>query len=175
MLQFLGPMNSRLLKQNFSSSFNLNHSCSRKNNFWMKSTLSEKNPISPYTPFIGPNALIRSSGRIKLLVEADYDIKHPIILDSRHPAVRLFLKKEHLVNHHEGKDFLRACIQRRYAVLKLRSALRSVKFNCVLCRKRSKKSVQPMMADLPAERLSYGSPPFFNTGMAYFGPFYVSV
>ena len=42
MLQFLGPMNSRLLKQNLSSSFNLNHSRSRKNNFWMKSTLSEK-------------------------------------------------------------------------------------------------------------------------------------
>ena len=70
---------------------------------------------------------------------------------------------------------MRACIQRRYAVLKLRSALRSLKFNCVLCRKRSKKSDQPMMADLPAERLSYDSPPFFNTGMDYFGPFYVSV
>ena len=148
--------------------------------FEKKQLLDEKHLVrksanSPYTPFIGPNALIRSSGRIKLLVEADYDIKHPIILDSRHPAVRLFLKKEHLINHHEGIDFLRACIQRRYAVLKLRSALRSIKFNCVLCRKRSKKSVQPMMADLPAERLSYGSPPFFNTGMDYFGPFYVSV
>ena len=32
-----------------------------------------------------------------------------------------------------------------------------------------------MMADLPAERPSYGSPPFFNGGMDYFGPFYVSV
>ncbi|XP_075250920.1 uncharacterized protein LOC142343117 [Convolutriloba macropyga] len=52
--------------------------------------LIRKSPISPYTPFIGPNALIRSSGRIKLLVEADYDIKHPIILDSRHPASSLF-------------------------------------------------------------------------------------
>ena len=139
--------------------------------------LTRKNPISPYTPFIGPTALIRSSGPIKRLVvvAADYDIKHPIILDSRHPAVRPFPKKEHLVNHHEVIDFLRACIQRRYAVLKLRSALRSIKFNCVLCHKRSKKSVQPMMVDLPADCLSYGSPPFFNTGMDFFGPFYVSV
>ena len=55
--------------------------------------LTRKSPISPYTPFIVPNALIRSSGRIKRLVEADYNIKHPIILDSRHPAVKLFLKK----------------------------------------------------------------------------------
>ena len=66
-------------------------------------------------------------------------------------------------------------MQRRCAVLKMRSALRSIKFNCVLCRKRSENSVQPMVDDLPAERLSYGSPPFFKTGMGYFGTFYVSV
>ena len=97
------------------------------------------------------------------------------ILDSRHPAVRLFLKKEHLVNHHEGVDFLRACIQRRYAVLKLRSALRSIKFNCVLCRKRRKNFVQLMLANLPTERLFYGSTLFFNLGMDYFGLFHVSL
>ena len=135
--------------------------------------LARRNPISPYTLFIGPNALIRSSGRIT--VEADYDIKHSILLDRCHPAVSPFLKKEHLVNYHEGADFLRACIQGPYTVLKLCSALRSIKFNCVLRCKRSESSVQPMMADLPAERLSYGSPSFFNTGKYYFGPFHVSV
>ena len=141
----------------------------------MKNVSTEKNSISTCTSFIGSNALIRSSGCIRGLVEADYDFKHPIILDSHDPAVRLFLKKENLVYHHEGNEFLRACKLCRYAVLKMRSAIRSIKINCVLCRKRCKSSVQPMMADLPAERLSYGSPPFFNTGMDYFGPFYVSM
>ncbi len=31
------------------------------------------------------------------------------------------------------------------------------------------------MADLPAERLAFQSPPFSNTGVDYFGPFYVSI
>ena len=137
--------------------------------------INKKSRIAPFSPFIGPNALIRSTGRLKRLVEADYDLKHPIILDSRHPAVKLFLLKAHLENHHEGVEFLRAFIQRRFAIIRLRPALRSIKHNCILCRKRSADTVKPMMADLPVERLSYGNPAFSNSGIDYFGPFYVAV
>ena len=35
--------------------------------------------------------------------------------------------------------------------------------------------MQPIMSDLAKERLAYQSPPFANTGVDYFGPFYVTV
>ena len=35
--------------------------------------------------------------------------------------------------------------------------------------------MQPIMSDLPKERLAYQSPPFTNTGVVYFGLFYVTV
>ena len=35
--------------------------------------------------------------------------------------------------------------------------------------------ITPIMADLPNERLAFASRPFTNTGLVYFGPFYVSV
>ena len=131
--------------------------------------------IAQFTPFIGPHDLIRSSGRLRRLVEIDFDTKHPIVLDARHTFVKLFLRHTHLKNHHQGINYIRSKVQERYAILKLRSTLRSIKSNCVLCRKFRAATIQPIMADLPKERLAYQSPPFTNTGVDYFGPFYVTV
>ena len=131
--------------------------------------------IAPLSPFIGPNRLIRSAGRIKRLIEVDFNLKHPIVLDARHASVNLFLRHTHVKHHHQGIDYLRAKMQERYTILKLRSSLRSIKSNCVTCRMFRAATIQPIMADLPVERLAYQSPPFTNTGVEYFGPFYVTV
>ena len=70
--------------------------------------INMKSRIAVYSPFIGPGGLLRSTGRIKRLAEIDFDLKHPIILDGRHPLVLLFLRHMHLKHHHEGIDYLRA-------------------------------------------------------------------
>ena len=85
--------------------------------------------IAPFSPFIGPNRRIRSAGRIKRLVEVDFDVKHPIVLNARHAFEKLFLRHNHVKHHHQGIDYLRANVQERYTVLKLRSSLRSIKSN----------------------------------------------
>ena len=131
--------------------------------------------IAPFSPFIGPNRLIRLAGRIKRLVEVDFDVKHPIVLDARHAFVKLFLRHNHVKHHHQGIDYLRAKVQERYTIIKLRSSLRLIKSNCVTCRKFRAATLQPIMADLPVERPAYQSPPFTNTGVDYVGPFYVTV
>ena len=128
-----------------------------------------------FTPFIGPHGLIRPSGRLPLLAEIELDTKHPIVLDARHTFVKLFLRHTHLKNHHQGIDYLMSKVQERYAILKLRSILHSVKSNCILCRKFRAATTQPIMAELPMKRLAYQSPPFTNTGVDYFDPFYVAV
>ena len=43
--------------------------------------------IAPFSPFIGPKCLIRSAGRMKRLVEVEFDVKHPIVLDARYEFV----------------------------------------------------------------------------------------
>ena len=131
--------------------------------------------IAPFSPFIAPNSLIRSAGRIKRLVEVDFKVKHPIVLGAQHAFVKLFLRQTHVKHHHQGIDYLRAKVQERYTILKLRSSQRSVKSNCVTFRNFRAATIRPIMADLPVERLAYQSPPFTNTGVDHFGPFYVTV
>ena len=58
-------------------------------------SLSKPYVIKDFYPFIGPNGLLRAQGRTKHLKNANFDVKHPILLDSRHPAVRLFLEHLH--------------------------------------------------------------------------------
>ena len=137
--------------------------------------ISKPSVIKNFTPFIGPNGLLRAQGRTKQLEVASFYVKHPILLDSRHPAVRLLLEHLHEKHCHQGVEYLRALIQQKYAIVKLRTALRTIQSRCVTCRKRKADTLTPIMADLPAERIAFASPEFTNTGLDYFGPFYVSV
>ena len=117
--------------------------------------LHESKPVkrssrfAQFSPFIGPNRLIRSAGRVKQLVEVDFDAEHPIVLYARHAFVKLFLRHNHVKHHHQSIDYLRAKEQERYAFLNLRSSQRSIKSNCVTCRKYRAATIQTIMADLP--------------------------
>ena len=48
--------------------------------------------IASYLPFIGPNALIRSTRRIQRLSATAFETCNTIILDSHHRLIRLFLR-----------------------------------------------------------------------------------
>ena len=128
-------------------------------------SIKRSSRIAQFIPFIGPNGLIRSSGRLRRPGEIDFDTKHPIVLDARHTSVKLFLRRTHMKNHHQGINYLRSKVQEFYAILKLRSTLCSIKSSCVLSKKFGAATIQPIMADLLKERLAYQSPPFTNSGV----------
>ena len=119
--------------------------------------------------------LLRASGRTNKLLIATFDVKHPIILDARHPLIKLLLEHLHTQHCHQGVDYLRALVQQRFAVIKLRTALRTIVSRCVVCHKRRAETLTPIMADLLSETLALKEPPFSNTGVDYFGLFFVSV
>ena len=146
-----------------------------KSNLPKSSPLSSNSKIAQFSPFIGSNGLERASGRTKQLDVATFDVKHPFILDAPHPLIRLLLEHLHTQHCHQGVDYLRALVQQRFAVAKLRTALRTIVPRCVVCCKRRAETLTPIIADLPRERLSFKEPPFSNTGVDYFGPFFVSV
>ncbi len=60
-----------------------------------ESSISKSSRIVAYCPFMGPNGLLRSLGRLRNLVEADYIMKHPAVRDAKHPFVRRTLLRVH--------------------------------------------------------------------------------
>ena len=74
--------------------------------------------------------LVSSSGGLWRLVLIEFDTKYPIVLDGRHSIVNL--RHTHLSKHHQGVNYLRSKVHKRYAIHKLRFSLRSIKSNCVL-------------------------------------------
>ena len=134
-----------------------------------------KSRIAGLSPFVGPAGLLRSQSRLRRLGIADYDAKHPVILDSKHPLVKLMLQWYHKRFHHMGPDYIRAQVNCKYIALGARSVLRSIAQRCVVCRKRDSSVINPLMVDLPKERLGYMQPPFANCGVDYFGLFFVTV
>ena len=131
--------------------------------------------ISLYSPFIGPNGLIRSTGRIQRLSATAFETHHSIILDSRNRLIRLFLRFYHIKHEYQSVDYLRSVIHQQFVVLHLRSALKAIETHCVCCRKSKAETVTPMMSDLPLERLGYRQPPFSNCGVDCFGPVLVTI
>ena len=119
-----------------------------KSNLLKSTPLSKTSKLAQFSPFIGPNELLRASGRTKNLDIATFDVKHSILLDARHPFVRLLLEHTHVQHCHQDVDYLRALIQQRIAVVKLRATLRTIVSRCVTCRKRRTEIVPPVMADL---------------------------
>ena len=128
-----------------------------------------------YSPFIGPAGIIRFTGRIVRLVNTEFDTKHPILLDARHTLVRLFARSLHHKHFHQGLDYMRSVLNMKYTILGLRRLLRSIENQCVTRRKCKATTIQPIMSDLPVERLGYKQLPFNHTGVDYFGPLYVPV
>ena len=125
-----------------------------RSNLLKSSPLSKTSKLTQFSPFIGPNGLLRASGRTRNFDGATFDVKYPILLDARHPLVRLLLEHTHVRHCHQGVDYLSPSIQQRLAVIKLRATLRTIVSRCVTCRKRRAETVTPVMADLPRDLFS---------------------
>ena len=146
-----------------------------KKNLLTSSPISKTSVLVTSPPFIVPNQLLRAIGPTKRPEVATFDVKHPILLDSRTLLVHLYLQYSDNKHSNQGVEYLRALIQQRFAIVTLGATLRSIEFKCVPCRKRKAVTLNPMILDVPKERLALGYPPFTNTALLYFGPFYVSV
>ena len=118
------------------------------------------------------NGLIRVGGRIDL-APVSYDQKHPIILPYKSHATDLIIACHHEKVGHSGVGHTISSLWKRFWIVKIGVAVRSVLGSCLFCKRRAATSCSQLMADLPLARLQVNQPAFSHVGVDYFGPFLI--
>ncbi|XP_061714619.1 uncharacterized protein LOC133523124 [Cydia pomonella] len=127
------------------------------------------------SPFLDDNGQLRMFSRIAAAAGVTDEVKRPLILDGKHPAVRLLIARYHQKAGHANKEKVLNELHQRFWILGLRNAARSVAHGCQFCKLRRARTFTPPMGNLPECRLAHHQRPFSFVGLDYFGPVLVSV
>jgi hypothetical protein len=134
---------------------------------------SKKSKLCDLSPFVNDLGLLCVGGRVRH-AELGTENKHPYIIPYDHPIAKMIILDSHNVAH-LGTEWTLSWLRRRFWITRCRSIIKSVQRDCVVCRKLFGVPQSQKMADLPAERLEAGKPPFSYVGVDCFGPFGVKV
>lgn len=133
--------------------------------------LPPKHKLSSLTPFIDEKGFLRVGGRLQLS-NYNKDIKHPLVLSSKHNLTKLIFSFEHIRLMHAGPQLLLASIRQRYWPISGRNLAKQTVRNCLTCYRFKPNPINPIMGMLPEHRVMPLSP-FQITGVDYAGPFLI--
>ncbi|XP_062537873.1 uncharacterized protein LOC134206199 [Armigeres subalbatus] len=119
-------------------------------------------------PFLDKEGLLRVGGRLQNS-KLPFDAKHQLLLPQNHRVTEMLIRKYHEERLHEGPSGLLAAIRQKYWLINARSAIRKVTRSCVKCFRVNPRGVQPLMGNLPEERVNIAAA-FELTGVDYAGP-----
>lgn len=112
-------------------------------------------------PYYDDEEILRVGGRLKNAITLNVYQRNPIVLPSDSAYTRLLFRSEHVKLLHSGPQALVASIRQRYWA-------RNTVHKCVTCFKLKPVIVQPIMGDLPRDRVT-PSRPFSRCGIDFAG------
>ncbi|XP_045504751.1 uncharacterized protein LOC123701362 isoform X1 [Colias croceus] len=128
-----------------------------------------KNSLCNLNPFFNKaDELMRVGGRLNNSFY-DFDTKHPILLSSKHHLAELIFRQYHIWLMHAGPQLLLATLRHKFWVIGGRNLARKTVQRCIKCCRFSGRIIQPIMGNLPEQRL-HAEFPFTNTAVDYAGP-----
>lgn len=131
-------------------------------------TLTRSSSLLTLHPFLDSNSLLRVGGR-QTHSSSCSPSQHPIIINGKHPVVKLLISSEHLRLLHAGPQHLASSLSQRYHITGHRKTIRSITRSCIICRKNAARPKPQVLGKLPMERVTPDSV-FEKTGLDYAGP-----
>jgi len=95
------------------------------------------------------------------------------VLDRRHPFTLAVVHEAHVAVGHQGRDYTRAEVQRRYYIPRAAAFVSGICYKCPFCRARKPTPIRPLQANLHKSRLQALKPAWYEVGMDHFGPFFL--
>ncbi|XP_017460560.1 PREDICTED: uncharacterized protein LOC108353880, partial [Rhagoletis zephyria] len=121
------------------------------------------------------SGLLRVYGRIDAAYCLPLAARRPIILPGSHYVAGLVVADHHRERHHQNDNLVMNEIRQRYWVTAIRGTLKNVKRHCPVCIHERAKPADPLMGQLPKDRLTPYVRPFSYCGVDYCGPFNVAI
>lgn len=124
-------------------------------------------------PFLDKDKLLRVGGRL-VNSKLSYDQKFPLLLPRQHRFTELIIQNFHERYLHPGLRTLQFLISQQFWILSPRRAIRHVLSKCHRCFRINPVSIEPLMGNLPAQRVSQVKP-FSHVGCDFGGPFLITL
>jgi Family of unknown function (DUF5641)/Integrase zinc binding domain len=132
----------------------------------LKRSLS-RSSIASLSPYLDKNGLIRVGGRTEHSRTLQATQKHQVLLPPGNFANRL-LAYLHGVHCHAGQLTMMGILKEKYWMVRAKSAIKKVVYECVTCFKANPVSIQQYMGSLPEARTSVALP-FSSVAIDYAG------
>lgn len=132
-----------------------------------------KSQITQLQPYIDNVGMLRVGGRIDK-ANIDYAKKHPVIIPPKSRLSYLIIQQAHKETMHGSTQLMMAYIRRTYWIPQLRAECRKIIAKCAKCTRFAQKTVQQLMAELPAVRVRPARP-FDAVGIDLAGPINIKI
>lgn len=129
-------------------------------------------PLRKLGAFLDEVGVLRVGGRLQNSL-LNYERKHPILLPQNSRLTSLIIEYVHSKHLHPGLQTTLYLITQNYWILSARRAAKRVLSKCYKCFRCNPLPFQPLMGNLPANRVSQVKP-FSIVGVDFGGPFFVT-
>ena len=133
--------------------------------------LSTSSKISPISPSLGSDGVLRGNSRLRLADHIAWEARHPIILPRKHPVTKLIVERLHKDSNHSGTNQVLALLSAKFWLPGAREEIRDCERACMVCRRRKVQPASQIMAPLPAVRTQMSLRAFTNISVDFAGPF----
>lgn len=132
--------------------------------------LPRGNRLIPLNLFLDDNKVLRVGGRLRNSKYLGFDMKHPILLPSKHHLTTLIIADIHDDTLHAGPQLMLNILRKNYWIPKTRQVIRKFIHRCVFCYRQRGQTMNQIMGELPENRIT-SARPFIKSGVDYCGPF----